>query len=212
VSYDDLVQEGVIGLLDAARRYEPTRGRSFAAYARKRIFGAIVDHLRLLETTSRATRRNARILDYAEQQFFGKHGRAPSSLELAAATGLRETLATAARTQRSASIDEIFARGGDARGAIAQLVLEERGFDVIEKRDFICSLLRRLSPTQRRVIIRVFLQDWPLEAIADELAVTESRVSQIKQRALVHLRSAAGTDPRARGARGYGVQEPRTVA
>ncbi|WP_269848295.1 sigma-70 family RNA polymerase sigma factor, partial [Ralstonia sp. ASV6] len=88
VELDDLIQAGMMGLLDALSRYEETQGVQFEFYAAQRIRGAILDELRGSDWLPRGLRRNARTIEQAIQKLQQQKGRAPTETEIAAALNM----------------------------------------------------------------------------------------------------------------------------
>ena len=103
VELDDLVQAGMIGLVDAIQRYEECQGTQSETYANQRIRGAMLDELRGNDWLPRSVRRNQRSIESAIQRLEQRHKRHPSDLEIAAEMGL--------------TIDAYHSMLGDARGS-----------------------------------------------------------------------------------------------
>ena len=92
VDADDLVNIGMIGLIDAVDRYQADRAPSFAAYARIRVQGAIVDEMRKNDWVPRSVRDRSAMIERARAELKTKHNRDPSSSEIAAHLGVEERL------------------------------------------------------------------------------------------------------------------------
>src|SRR5271166_4080842 len=88
VSFDDLVHAGIIGLIDAVDKFDPSRNVQLKSYARFRIRGAIIDSLRQMDWSPRALRRQARQIEDAQREIAMKEGRAASDIEIAAHIGI----------------------------------------------------------------------------------------------------------------------------
>ena len=88
VEIHDLVNEGILGLIDAINKYDDSRGVKFETYAITRINGAILDALRALDWVPRAVRQKAREMERIFAELEGKMGRAPDDVEVAAALGI----------------------------------------------------------------------------------------------------------------------------
>jgi|SRR5579872_1871059 len=88
IDVDDLVQTGIIGLLEASSRFDPTRPVNFASYANSRITGAILDELRKLDPCSRQDRKNARAMESAKTRLRASSGQEPSQEQIAQAVGM----------------------------------------------------------------------------------------------------------------------------
>jgi RNA polymerase primary sigma factor len=199
----ELMQEGVVGVLRALRRYDPEIGTSFWAYAswwvRQAMQQLVSEMARPIVLSDRALRQLAR-LKAAERDFGQAHGREPSSGELAEATGFSlahvESLTLAARRPRA--LEE---RIGDADGtSLGDRVSDPLAEDAFERvplqiatRD-LAGLLAALDDRERHVIRGRFGLDGEartLRELADSLGVSAERVRQIEQGSLRKCREAA---------------------
>jgi RNA polymerase sigma factor for flagellar operon FliA len=194
VSRDELVSAGYTALIQASRTFDPTRGVPFGRYAATRIRGSLVDELRTQDWASRSVRVRARRRDEAHDELVTTLRRAPTPGELAAHMGV-------AVAQLAATNDDLhravvlslqgFGTEVDAEGLVTapdpspdeQLLQRERVGYLL---DAVAELPERL----RQVVESYFLQERPMQEIAGELGVTESRVSQIRAEALVLLKDA----------------------
>jgi RNA polymerase sigma factor FliA len=193
VHRDDLTSAGMAALVQAARSYDAERGVPFARYAATRIRGAIIDELRGIDWASRSVRRKARELDEVRGRLATKLGRVPSDSEIAAASGM--------------SVEEITANGDDvSRASVMSLqgfgdtpiddVLPTRAPSPEEKVEqnervgYLVDAVAELPERLRVVVESYFFGERPMAEIADELGVTESRVSQMRAEALVLLKDA----------------------
>jgi RNA polymerase sigma factor for flagellar operon FliA len=193
VHRDDLTSAGLAALVQAARSFEEGRGVPFTRYASTRIRGAIIDELRGIDWASRSVRRRARQLDETRSRLSTELGRAPSDAEVAAAAGL--------------SVEEINANDEDVSRAS---VMSLQGFgetpiddvlptrvpspeDRLEQRErigYLVDAVALLPERLRTVVEAYFFEERPMADIAEDLGVTESRVSQMRAEALVLLKDA----------------------
>ena len=186
----DLVSAGTVGLLEAIERFDAGRGTPFESYAMARIRGAIVDELRAADWVPRSVRAKARAIETAYQELEGRLHRVPTDEELAAAANLTVDQLHTALGEISATglvaLDEATALGDvladRAEGPAA--VLEE-----VETREVLAAAVHRLPERERAVLVHYYVDNQTLAQIGDGLGVTESRVSQIHAKALLHLRS-----------------------
>ena len=193
VAREDLMSAGMLALVQAAQGYSPERGTSFFGYASTRIRGAIVDELRGMDWASRSVRRRARQVDEARERLTAQLGRSATDAEVAAALGI--------------GLSEVTARRGDvARAYVMSLhgfedgtleeVLPAAGptpVEVLEGRERIAYLhdaVAQLPPRLRTVVEGYFFNERPMAQIAEELGVSESRVSQLRAEAVTLLKGA----------------------
>lgn len=188
---EDLVSAGTVGLLSAVTAYDPSRGYRFSTFAAPRIRGAMLDELRRRDVAPRSVRRRERAMVEATERLTVDLNRQPRPPELAGVLGVDvKTLWRwkwdVARSQR-VSLTELLSTGA---GPVAS-----ESVDSVEARltleAEVCRLRRELvglSERERLVIELYDLRSLTLREIAERLGVTESRVSQIRTRALGRLR------------------------
>jgi RNA polymerase sigma factor for flagellar operon FliA len=193
VSRDDLTSAGMLALVQAAAAFDDSRGASFATYASMRIRGALVDELRGLDWASRSVRRRARQVDDAHGRISSALGRPAEDHEVASALGIgtaqlaahREDLARAAVLSLQAfedrSVDDLL----PAQTVTPADVMEQR-----EQTAYLHDAIARLPEKLRVVVEGYFFEDRPMADIAEELGVSESRISQLRAEAIVLLRGA----------------------
>ena len=191
VDEGDLVGAGLVALVAAAKSYDPSRGASFHTYATNRVRGAVTDELRRADWASRSVRRRARELEELRGRFTAELGREPTDDELAAGLGVGRAEIWKLRADLSRailmSLDGLTQRGDDvATGNGTPVEVLEHRERVAYLRDAVAQLPERL----RAVVEGSFFHDRTLADIAEELGVTESRVSQIRSEALGLLREA----------------------
>jgi RNA polymerase sigma factor for flagellar operon FliA len=198
LDHSELVSAGTLGLMAALTSFDPSRKIAFSTFAVPRIRGAILDELRRQDHVPRSVRRKTREMQAARSTLASKLGRAPEDSELAVSLGVdvqtlwkwQSDVAGAVRVpiDRPASDDnespsfalELFHT--DAESAIdVQLGREE---DVAMLRDAIT----KLKDQERTVLSLYYFEELKLRDIADILQLTESRVSQIRLKALSRLR------------------------
>lgn len=197
VDAGDLVSSGVLGLIDAVERFEPDHGVKFETFAAPRIRGAIYDGLRQLDWVPRSVRSRARDVERAIAELEHRLGRAPSEDEIAAhlhvdVEELARWLASIASTTvgpldraiesgyEPAAVDQ---RGHDGPASI---------FEDRELRDLMRRAVTQLPERERLVITLYYDEGLTLSEIGQVLGVTESRVSQIHTKSVLHLRARLG--------------------
>ena len=197
VDMDDLIHDGVLGLMDAINRFDASRGIQFRTFAATRIRGSILDALRSLDWVSRGGRRRSRELRKLEEQLRHELGRDPSREELAARAGLSpeeldERRAEAA-DDRVVSLDELRSLSeGVSESPAARLqdptVNVEREALVGQKKAILLEALRTLSEREQLVLSLYYFEDVNIKEIAQILGVSEPRVSQIHSRCRAKLK------------------------
>jgi RNA polymerase sigma factor FliA len=191
VRRDDLASAGAFALVQAGRRFDPERGVPFARYAGRRIRGAIVDELRSMDWAPRGSRSRAKHLSSIRDQLTLELSRPPTREELADALGTDVAAVDAAQgdvERRVLSLDAASAALADTLPA-PTLSPEDRVL-LTERLDYLTTAIAELPDRQRQVIEALFLHDRPATAIADELGVTTSRISQLRSQALQMLKDA----------------------
>jgi RNA polymerase sigma factor for flagellar operon FliA len=196
VNRDDLSSAGMAALLSAAQSFDPERGTPFARFAATRIRGALLDELRGLDWASRSVRHRARQAEAAWQQLTTSLGRTPTNTELAAALGVAvdEVDSVAHDVQRAV----VLSLQGFPAGTAEEIVAEAGAGpeDLLLQRErigYLYNAIEALPERLRLVVQKYFLEDTPMAEIAEELGVTESRVSQLRAEALSLLKDGMNT-------------------
>ncbi len=196
VLFDDLVQNGMIGLLDALGRYEEGFGAQFETYATQRIRGAMLDGLRENDWLPRHLRREMRRIETSINQLEQAHGRVPSERELADSLGMsladyQHTLLEARGHQLvyfedfSGDGDEDFLeRHFTDDAADPARLIEERNL-----REVLVAAIDRLPEREKMVMALYYEQELNLREIGEVMEVTESRVCQLHSQAIARLRA-----------------------
>lgn len=201
VDGSELVGVGVMGLVDAAGRYEPTTGVPFDAFARQRIHGAMLDALRRLDRAPRAVRRQQRTLESVLGRLRQALGREPETQEVADAMGLTlddyhrlldQLQAAEVATVSRASNDE----GGRSLIDVA-LDSREGPYAQLERRELharLAQALRALPERERQIIAFSYDDELTLAEIGKVFDIGPSRVSQLRTQAIARLRSMLAAD------------------
>ena len=201
IDLSDLVQDGVIGLIDAAERFDEARGIKFETFAERRIRGAMIDALRK-DAWPRGVRRVRRELEAAREKLRVTLGHEPSLADLAAEIGADEKRLgkTIVRINTIESTSPLSCgENVDESQLPAVLVPAEperpdNAYEKTEVRDRVRGAIESLPPRERRVISLYYYGEVTMKEIGAELGVNESRVSQLHARALRRLRDALGSD------------------
>jgi len=198
VSRSDLVSAGAFALVRAARGYDETTGVPFARYASLRIKGALIDELRGMDWVSRGARRRAREVTEVADQLTAALGRAPRRDELASAMGVgveEIDYARSAAEVRVLSIDGY--DGAIAETVVATGISPEESLLADERLTFLRAGVSSLPERLRFVVEELFFHDRAVADLAEEMGVTQSRISQLRTEALGLLKDGmnASLDP-----------------
>lgn len=200
ISVDDLINAGVIGLIDAIEKFDHTRDNTFKTYAEFRVRGAMLDELRGLDWVPRSVRQKEHALDRAYEELERRFGRSATDEEVALHLGIE--------------INDFYTWLGQVRG-VSLLSLETLGVrstdgETINLLDILPSddtngpvqnlLTNRLKaviaraiedlPYQEKVVTSLYYyEELTMKEIGKVLEITESRVSQIHTKAIFHLRT-----------------------
>ena len=192
VSRSDLVSAGMVGLAQAARAYDASRGIAFDRYASQRIRGALLDELRSRDWASRTVRSKARAVTAATDQLTACLGRAPTKAEVADRAGIEVSAVDdlAGDVHRAVVLNyDSLLESSDGEGIFPsdpmtpETTLLER-----ERTAYLIDAVAALPERLRRVIVGYFFEELPMLVLADELGVSESRISQMRTEALALMK------------------------
>jgi RNA polymerase sigma factor for flagellar operon FliA len=197
VELDDLVQAGMIGLMDALSRYETGHGAQFETFATQRIRGAMIDELRGGDWLPRSVRRSQRSIDTAIHAVEQRLKRSANETEVAVEMGLNLTdyqqLLGEARGAQLVYLDEL--GGADSEdGFLDRHLGDERSepSNVLGDTRFrgaLIAAIENLPEREKQVMGMYYEHDMNLKEIGAVLGVTESRVCQLHAQAVSRLRS-----------------------
>ena len=199
VCLEDLVHAGVLGLIDALNKYDPTKNVQLKSYAKFRIRGAILDSLRGLDWSPRDLRRKARLMEDAHRQLKAKYGRAATEPELAKEMGMElEEFFIFLRDLRGLDLSSLQAEAsedGHATGVLAGHATgpEDDPFHIClqgEMKELLAEAIGELPEKERQVLALYYYEELTMKEIGQVLGVGESRVSQIHSAAMVRLRAS----------------------
>jgi len=194
VQMDDLIQAGMIGLLEAARQYDAGQGASFETYAGIRIRGAILDEIRKNDWAPRSVYRKARMISEAVRGIENREGRDARDHEVAEALGMSideyHTTLRAASGYRLMSFEDLV---GGEETLSEELTGKHVGpFEGVQSDDFKKALAEAIAglPERERMVMALYYdEELNLREIGEVLGVTESRVSQIHSQAVLRLQA-----------------------
>jgi RNA polymerase sigma factor for flagellar operon FliA len=198
VQLDDLVQSGLIGLLEASVNYDSSKGASFETYAGIRIRGSMIDEVRKGDWAPRSVHRNSRRITDAMKSVASRLGQDASDLQVAEELGVGieeyHAMANDSATTRLFSYDEITANDDDSSGDQIPASTENPMHDTAaaSMRKQLAEEIKRLPERERLVLSLYYDEELNLKEIGLVLGVSESRVSQIHSHAALKLRSRLG--------------------
>jgi RNA polymerase sigma factor for flagellar operon FliA len=201
IELGDLVQDGMLGLIDAACRFDEARGIKFETFAERRVRGAMIDALRR-DAWPRGVRRQRRQLEAAREQLRRELGAEPSLADLAARVGSDEArlgrtivrIATIESTSPLSAGENVDGANLPAALVPSEPTAPDRAFEEKEVRDRIRAAIASLPPRERRVVALYYYAEATMKQIGAEIGVNESRVSQLHARAIQRLKKALGAD------------------
>lgn len=196
VQVDDLIQAGMIGLLEAVQKYDAARGASFETYAGIRIRGAIVDEMRRGDWAPRSVHRNARMIAKAIRTVEARNGRDAQDAEIAAELELSlndyHTMLNDASSSRLFSYEETFGDDDsniDASESSSAFASPLEGLQREGLKQSLAQAITQLPERERLVLALYYDEELNLKEIGLILGVSESRVSQIHSQAALRLRT-----------------------
>jgi RNA polymerase sigma factor for flagellar operon FliA len=194
VQIDDIIQAGLIGLMDAANRFEVAQGNQFETYAAQRIRGAMLDELRQNDWLPRSMRKSLRQIENAVTKLEQRLGRPPSEGELAQEMGLPlpeyQTMLQDARGYQLIHFGDF---GGEEDDYLERNVPDNRAnpLDRLHDERFRAALVKAIEalPEREKLLMGLYYeQDMNFREIAAVMDVSESRVCQLHSQAVARLR------------------------
>jgi RNA polymerase sigma factor for flagellar operon FliA len=210
VDEEDLVSYGLLGLMGAIDRFDPSRDIKFETFAIARIKGAIIDELRSLDWVPRSVRSRARDIERAMSDLERELHRAPTDEELAEKLGvsvedLDDSLTDISRSS-IAALDELWTISGSSGGdqvALIDTIEDTSGPDPqgalaqTELREALGEAIARLPEREKLVVTLYYYEELTLREIGEVLGVTESRVSQLHTKAILRMKARLAGGARA---------------
>jgi RNA polymerase sigma factor for flagellar operon FliA len=201
LEFEDAVGYGTCGLIEAVRRYDPSKGTNFHAYAIRRIRGSMIDAFRRMDRLSRTMRQKARDVQRAQSQLEMTLGRTPSEQETAEHLGMSiDEYRDASANGRwvTVSLDRLLERDTDTDTSFpgAEMPTDDDGldftrrFDEREMLEDLANAVQVLPERERLVISLYYVEQLTMRDIALVLDVSETRVSQLHAQAVRRLRNA----------------------
>ncbi|NVF14495.1 RNA polymerase sigma factor FliA [Vreelandella maris] len=192
IELDDLIQAGMVGLLEALGRFDATQGATFATFASQRIRGAMMDELRTRDWLPRSVRRSARAVDNAVRQLEQQLGRAPEENEIAHHLEMPlseyQQLLNDTNSGQLLPFEELVADGGEP----VSNELSHSPFEQLldgQQRQTLIDAIDALPEREKLLMALYYQEELNLKEVGAVLGVTESRVSQLHSQAVSRLRA-----------------------
>lgn len=196
VQVDDLIQAGMIGLLEAVQKYDGSRGASFETYAGIRIRGAIIDEMRRGDWAPRSVHRNSRLIAKAIRAVEARNGRDAQDAEIAAELDISlhdyHLMLKDTSSSRLFSYEETFGAEDsniDASESSSAFISPLEGLQRDSLKKSLAEAIAQLPERERLVLALYYDEELNLKEIGQVLGVSESRVSQIHSQAALRLRT-----------------------
>lgn len=208
---DDVINEGVIALMDAIDSFDPSKGAKFETYASLKVRGAIIDYVRKQDWVPRPVRKFARDLDKANSILYNQYDRPPTNAELAEYLGMSEEkllkgMADASNTV-TLSFEELLYEDNFEESGAALMGTEGTDSRLLrqELREVTARAINSLKEKERQVVTLYYYKNMKYSDIAKVIGVSESRVCQINTKAVLSLKAAL--EPYIRGGAADGKEE-----
>lgn len=197
VQIDDIMQAGMMGLLDAAGRYDEIHGAQFETYATQRIRGAMLDELRSADWLPRSMRRDMRKIEQAVSRMQQKLGRSPNESEIAAEMGVSlaeyQAMLQEARGSQLIYYEDFQDEDHDDFFEHFEFSNDINPLDLLQDDRFKSELARAIEtlPERERMLMgMIYEHEMNLREVGEVFGVSESRISQLHSQAVARLRSA----------------------
>lgn len=196
VQIDDIIQAGMMGLLDAASRYDEFRGAQFETYASQRIRGAMLDELREADWLPRSLRRDMRRIEVAISHLQQKLGRTPNETEIAAELGVPlveyQHLLQESRGAQLVYYEDFHDEDHDDFFERFEFGNDADPMNLLQDERFKAELVQAIDslPERERIMMgMIYEQEMNLREIGEVMGVSESRISQLHSQAVARIRS-----------------------
>jgi len=194
---DDMVNQGMIVLIDAVEKFNPDLGNKFETFATLKIRGSVVDFMRKQDWVPRSQRSLSKVLEETYGELYASLEREPSEAEIAAKMGISEANLQKILQQRHNAIVLSYEEAiNEKMMEVSPLITEEKSDDSPESRMLYNELKEKLGEAvdqlkekERLVVSLYYYENLKLKEIAEVLGVTESRVSQIHSQAMIKMRN-----------------------
>lgn len=196
--YEDLVNQGLLGLIDAVDHYDPIHGARFSTYASLRVRGKVLDYLRSSDWMSRSARTRVRTIQGAVSDLWGELRREPNEEEIAGrlkmdVDSVRQGLMDSNRTL--VSLDALFDASSEDENSLHEMLADDKQEDPFESleetelREGLIEALKRLNERERQVLSLYYFEELNFKEIGKVLNISESRVCQVHAKAVLSIKA-----------------------
>ncbi len=197
---EDLIESGILGLIEAAERFKEDKGVKFKTYAFHRIRGSVLDYLRLQDWVPRSVREKDNLIKETHNSLEQKLDRSPEPIEIAEALGiscseLDKMLADINMCSMLYIEDINIGNDGDSRVSANEIIKDNKAseplsdLELMEEKEVLERAIAELRPKEKLVITLYYYEDMLLREIAEVMNLSESRISQLHHRALMSIRA-----------------------
>ena len=200
IEQEDLIESGILGLIEAAERFDEDKNVKFKTYAFHRIRGAVLDYLRLQDWVPRSVREKDNLIKEAFNVLEQKFNRTPYPEEIAEQLGIscRELDKMLADINMCSMLyieDISFGDDTDSKIKVNEVIKDKKtveplnALELVEEKEVLELAITELRPKEKLVITLYYYEDMLLREIAEVMDLSESRISQLHHRALMSIRS-----------------------
>ena len=204
IEVDDLIQSGMIGLIEAAERFDPSKKNKFKTYAEIRVRGAMLDDLRSKDWIPRSVRENSTKLDTAYKKLRSQDVDYPTDKQLAKQLGMKldefGAFLTNSKPIPLFSLEQLGEQNDGEKMDLLETISkidQKNPIDIClrqELKDLLLIAIEKLPEKEQLVLSLYYNEDFNLKEIAAVIDLTESRVSQLRTKAISILRSYISKD------------------
>ncbi|MCL4559594.1 MAG: FliA/WhiG family RNA polymerase sigma factor [Chloroflexi bacterium] len=201
--YEDLVNQGLLGLIEAVDHYDPSYGTQFSTYATFRVRGKVLDYLRSLDWLSRSARRRTKAVQQAIAEIYARTRQSPTDDEIAASLGMDLAQVQQAMTDSSRiflSLDTLTESDSEEDQDYYEVLADENQTDPsevvteIDLKNRLVLALQELPEREQMVLTLYYYEELTLKEIGSVLGISESRVCQLHGRAVLMLKAILEQD------------------